>query len=75
MNENPILHKKFKNHDHNIIIIKVISNIPRLNVCKKLIINAIIATTKYNIAGVHIFCESAILYNNMQYFIFIDIDK
>jgi hypothetical protein len=60
INENPMLHKKFKNQDHNIIISAVIINIPRLNVCKKLIINAIIAKTKYNIAGVHIFCELAI---------------
>jgi hypothetical protein len=57
--ENPMLHRKFKNQDHNITISSVIINIPKLNVCKKLKINAIIATTKYNIAGVHI-CESAI---------------
>ena len=54
-----MLHKKFKNQDHNIIISAVIINIPKLNVCAKLIINAITAKTKYNIAGVHI-CELAI---------------
>jgi hypothetical protein len=60
MKENPMLHKKFKNQDHNIIISAVIINIPKLNVLKNMIINAITAKTKYNIAGVHIFRESAI---------------
>jgi len=36
-----------------------------------MIINAIIAKTKYNLAGVHIFCKSAILYNNTKYYIFL----
>lgn len=70
INVNPILHKKFKNQDHNIIISAVIINIPKLNVCTKLIINVITAKTKYNIAGVHMF-ESAIFYNNTRYFIFL----